>query len=503
MKTDTPTLETEHAFEADTALTSEMEPQTPSSLLESILNETRLQPNDEGFDIAKRGVEAFLAELLSGQTLDKVDASLVDLMISEIDQKLSLQLDAILHHEKIQALESTWRGLKYLVDHTDFTENIQIELLSANKSEILDDFKSSPAVTKSGLYKLIYTREYGQFGGKPIGAIICDYQMTPDSPDIKLLGYMANVGAMSHAPFISSASPKFFDIDNYDGLPNLKYIDAIFKTPRYTKWRGLREHEDARYLALCTSRFMLRNPYSIEGNPIKAFDYNEMVTDNHEHFLWGNSVYAFASKITDSFAKYRWCPNIIGPQSGGSVFDLPIYNFESMGQIETKVPTEILISDRQEFELAEEGFICLSMRKGSDNAAFFSANSIQKSKTFANTPEGKTAQMNYKLGTQLPYMFIINRLAHYIKVLQREQLGAWKERSDLEMELNKWIRQYISDQHNPPSAVRNARPLRSAQIKVSSVEGDPGWYRVNLTVMPHFKYMGASFELSLVGKLDQ
>ncbi|MGC6746554.1 hypothetical protein ACP0HM_31165 [Escherichia coli] len=48
----------------------------------------------------------------------------------------------------------------------------------------------------------------------------------------------------------------------------------------------------------------------------------------------------------------------------------------------------------------------------------------------------KDAETNYKLGTQLPYLFIINRLAHYIKVLQREQLGSWKERSDLERELN-------------------------------------------------------------------
>lgn len=55
------------------------------------------------------------------------------------------------------------------------------------------------------------------------------------------------------------------------------------------------------------------------------------------------------------------------------------------------------------------------MRKGSDNAAFFSANSVQKPKVFPNTPEGKLAETNYKLGTQLPYMFIINRLAHYIK----------------------------------------------------------------------------------------
>ena len=153
--------------------------------------------------------------------------------------------------------------------------------------------------------------------------------------------------------------------------------------------------------------------------------------------------------------------------------------------------------------MAEEGFITLTMRKGSDNAAFFSANSIQKPKRFANTKEGKEAETNYKLGTQLPYMFIINRLAHYIKVLQREQIGAWKERADLERELNGWISQYVADQENPPSEVRSRRPLRAAKIEVSDVVGDPGWYRVSMAVRPHFKYMGANFELSLVGRLDK
>ncbi|RFQ09696.1 type VI secretion system contractile sheath large subunit, partial [Pseudomonas sp. ATCC 13867] len=83
-----------------------------------------------------------------------------------------------------------------------------------------------------------------------------------------------------------------------------------------------------------------------------------------------------------SFAKFRWCPNIIGPQSGGAVEDLPLHHFESMGEIETNDPHRGLVSDRREYELAEEGFISLTMRKGSDNAAFFSANSVQKPKFF-------------------------------------------------------------------------------------------------------------------------
>jgi type VI secretion system protein ImpC len=250
-------------------------------------------------------------------------------------------------------------------------------------------------------------------------------------------------------------------------------------------------------------RFLLRTPYDPEENPIRNFVYKETVDDDHENFLWGNTSFLMATSIADSFAKYRWCPNIIGPQSGGSIEDLPVHLFESMGQLQAKIPTEILITDRKEFEISEEGFIPLTMRKDSDNAAFFSANSVQAPKIFPKTKEGQEAQTNYKLGSQLPYMFIINRLAHYIKVLQREEIGSWKERQDLERELNGWLMQYVADQENPPADVRSRRPLRAASISVSDVEGDPGWYQVNLAVRPHFKYMGANFELSLVGKLDQ
>ena len=147
--------------------------------------------------------------------------------------------------------------------------------------------------------------------------------------------------------------------------------------------------------------------------------------------------------------------------------------------------------------------MALTMRKGSDNACFFSANSTQKPKFFGNSPEGKDAELNYKLGTQMPYMFVANRLAHYLKVIQRENIGSWKERGDLERELNTWIKQYVADQDNPSAAVRSRRPLRQAQITVENVEGEPGWYRVGMKVRPHFKYMGAFFTLSLVGKLDK
>ncbi|ELL7085977.1 type VI secretion system contractile sheath large subunit [Vibrio fluvialis] len=474
------------------------------SLLDEIMAQTRIAPSEEGYDVAKKGVAAFIENLIGGNQLDEaVNKSLVDQMLVELDKKISAQMDEILHDEKYQQMESAWRGLKLFVDRTDFRENNKVDLLHVTKEELLEDFEFAPETTQSGLYKHVYSSGYGQFGGEPTGAIIGNFAFTPSTPDMKLLQYMGALGAMAHAPFISSVGPQFFGIDSFEELPNIKDIKSTFESPKYTKWRALRESEDARYIGLTAPRFLLRVPYDPTENPIKSFNYAENVSQSHEHYLWGNTAFAFATRLTDSFAKYRWCPNIIGPQSGGAVEDLPVHVFESMGALQSKIPTEVLITDRKEFELAEEGFIALTMRKGSDNAAFFSANSIQKAKIFPNTKEGKEAETNYKLGTQLPYMMIINRLAHYVKVLQREQIGAWKERQDLERELNAWIKQFVADQENPPADVRSRRPLRAAKIEVMDVEGNPGWYQVSLAVRPHFKYMGANFELSLVGRLDQ
>ncbi|WP_437963954.1 type VI secretion system contractile sheath large subunit [Sorangium sp. So ce260] len=474
------------------------------SLLDEILAETKMAPGDEGYEIAKRGVQAFISELVAPRREgEKVDKAFVDALIAEIDVKLSRQIDEILHHPSFQKLESAWRGLKFVIDRCDFRENIKVEMLNCSKEDLLADFEDAPEVPKSGLYKIVYSAEFGQFGGKPVGAIIANYEFGPGPQDVALLQKCAAVATMSHAPFIAAAGPQFFGLKDFMGLPNLKDLKALFEGPQYTKWNAFRETEDARYVGLVMPRFLLRLPFGANTVPVKAFNYEEDVVGKHDSYCWGNATYAFATRLADSFAKYRWCPNIIGPQAGGSVENLPLHQYEAMGEIQTKIPTEIMLTERREFELSEEGFIGLTFRKDSDNACFFSANSAQKPKFYGQSEEGRAAEMNYRLGTQLPYMFIMCRIAHYLKVLQREQIGTWKERADLEKELNDWIGQYVADQDVVSAATRGRRPLRKAKIIVTEVPGNAGWYKVDMQVRPHFKYMGAFFTLSLVGKLDK
>ncbi|EDM80861.1 hypothetical protein PPSIR1_28163 [Plesiocystis pacifica SIR-1] len=473
------------------------------SLFDQILAETKLSPGDEAYDVTRQGVQAFIGEMLKGREGKKIDKAAVDAMIVEIDSRLSAQINEILHHKDFQAMESSWRSLKYVIDNVNFRENVRVNMLSVQKDELLEDFEDAPEITKSGLYRTVYSAEYGTFGGRPYGVMCSLYEFDGGPQDIELLQNCAAVATMSHAPFLGNASPKLFGIESYEELPKLKDLQSLFEGPQYARWHSFRESEDARYVGLCAPRMILRQPYGPDDVPVKSFNFVEDVIDQHDNYLWGLSSIAMTVRVADSFAKYRWCPNIIGPTSGGAVEGLPLHQYKQGGEIQTKLPIECQLTERREFEMAEEGLIGLTMRKGSDNAAFFSANSVQKPKVFPNTPEGKAAETNYRLGTQLPYMFVVTRLSHYMKVLQREQIGSWKERSDLQRELNTWISQYVADMENPAPDVRSRRPLRKASITVEDVEGQPGWYKCSMKIRPHFKYMGASFELSLVGKLDK
>jgi type VI secretion system protein ImpC len=484
-------------------------PKAPSpsgepSLLQEILAETHKRPGEEAYEDARRGLLALFPPIFRrGEGVTEVDRPLIDMFIAEIDTRLSAQIDEILHHPTFQKLEAAWRGLKFAVDRIDFRENTKVELLNCSKEDLLHDFEDSPEVPKSGMYKIVYSAEFGTFGGRPYAAIFSTYEFGPNPQDITLLQRCASVATMAHAPFFATAGPQFFGLKDYLNIPNLKDLRALFEGPQYTKYNGFRETEDARYVGLLLPRFLLRLPYGAATVPVRAFNYEEDVVGRHESYLWGVPTFALATRLADSFAKFRWCPNIVGPQSGGTVENLVLHKYDALGELQCKIPTEIMLTERREFELSEQGFIGFTYRKDTEDACFFSAASVQKPKSYPNTEEGRKAEMNYRLGTQLPYMFIISRISHYLKVMQREQIGTWKERLDLELELNNWLGNYVSDVEVASASVRARRPLRQAKVSVSEVAGAAGWYRIELQIRPHLKYMGASFQLNLLGRLEK
>jgi type VI secretion system protein ImpC len=470
--------------------------------LESLLDGAVLSSADaDAVDVAKRGVSAFMTQLLvSGERYAKVDRAAVDQMIAEIDERISAQVNEILHTEAFQKLEATWRSVRYLVDNSDARQNIQIDLVNATKQDLIDDFEDSPEIIKSGYYRRLYTSEYGTFGGVPYGAVVTDFDFSQGFEDVRLMRDLASVSAMAHVPLLANTPPDMFGNDSFSGLVKMRELGAHFEGPEYGKWRAFREDEDSRYIGLCLPRFMLRQPYEPGQNTERAFHFVEDVVDQHDNYLWGPASFAMAARCAAAFASTSWCADIIGPQSGGEVEGLPLHQYDVMGKTHTKLPIEVQLSERLEYELSEEGFIGLTFRKGSDNAAFFSANSVQKPKNFGR--DDKDSELNYRLGTQLPYMFLVTRVAHYLKVMQRELIGSYISRQQLQSRLQWWLTQHTCKTASTPF-MKSKFPFKEAGVWVDDVPGNAGWYKIRLQIVPHFKYMGADFSLSLVGKLDK
>lgn len=436
----------------------------------------------------------------STQSVEKIDKAMLDYHIAEIDRKLSQQLDEILHHPSFQKMETSWRSLKFLVDRIDFKKNVKLDILDASKEELATDFEDAPETIQSGLYKHVYTSEYDTPGGEPYATMVSNYEFNSGPSDISLLQNVSKVSAACHCPFLGTASPKFFGKETMHDLTKIEDLHNFMERSEFLKWNSFRQTEDSRYVGLMLPRFMLRLPYGPDTTPIKDFNYVENVKGtDHDKYLWGNSPFAFAANMVRSYVDNGWCVQIRGPEAGGKVEDLPVHIYDVGKGNQMKIPTEILIPETREFEFAQEGFIPLSFYKNRNYACFFSANSAQKPAEF----DDPKVTANMRINSRLPYIFLVSRIAHYLKVIQRENIGSTKNKVVLQNELNAWIKGLVTEMNDPGPDLISTHPLKAAQVSVNEIEDNPGFFRVNLSVMPHFQIEGIDINLSLVSQMPK
>ena len=469
----------------------------------SLLKKEFKTKTDRAKEAVESAVQTLAEHALSASTLISDDAlNSIDAIIAAIDQKLTQQINLILHHAEFQQLEGAWRGLHYLVNNTETDEMLKIRVFNISKKDLhktLKKFKGT-AWDQSPIFKKVYEEEYGQFGGQPYGALVGDYHFDHSPMDVELLAEMAQVAAASHAPFIAGAAPGLMGMDSFQELANPRDLTKIFQTPEYAAWRSLRDSDDARYIGLCMPRFLSRLPYGEKTSPVEEFAFEEdTASATHENYTWANAAYAMAVNINRSFKEYGWCSQIRGVESGGAVPNLPVHTFPTDdGGVDMKCPTEIAISDRREAELAKNGMMPLIHRKNSDVAAFIGAQSLQKPVEY----EDPDATANANLAARLPYLFASCRFAHYLKCIVRDKIGSFKERADMETWLNNWIGQYVLT--NPATATdadKARKPLAGAEVVVEEIEGNPGYYSSKFFLRPHYQLEGLTVSLRLVSKL--
>ncbi|MBI4904938.1 MAG: type VI secretion system contractile sheath large subunit [Acidobacteria bacterium] len=472
------------------------------SLLDQIVEEGRMGKDPAAKERGKELVKMFAEQVLEGSMAVSKDAeAMINARIAQIDHLLSLQLNEILHHSAFQKLESTWRGVKYLMDQSETSAMLKIKLLNVNKRELLRDLQRAPEFDQSAMFKKVYEEEFGIFGGAPFAGLVGDYEFGRHPEDVELLERISQVAAAAHAPFLTAAASEMFNLETYTNLDAPRDLSKVFDTTEYAKWKSFRASEDSRYVGLTVPRILMRLPYGRNHKQIEGFAYEEGVDGtDHSKYLWGNAAYALGARLTNSFARSGWCATIRGVEGGGLVEGLPVHNFYTdEGDVAMKCPTEVPITDRREKELADQGFVPLVHCKNTDYAAFFSVQSAQKPKLY----DKAAANANARLSTQLPYILAVSRFAHYLKAMMRDKIGSFMSRSNCEAWLNQWINNYVTLDDNAPAEVKAQRPLREARIDVAEVPGKPGVYKAIAFLRPHFQLDELSVSLRLVAELPQ
>lgn len=399
----------------------------------------------------------------------------IDRMIAEIDTRMAAWRRNVMADERLRALETAWRSLAFVAERSAARPNVRLCLISMTKEELLADFEDSPEVGKSGLYRQIHKTGFGDAAGQPVSAVICGYEFGARVPDVKLAQYCASVGSLVHAPFIAGASPAMFGVESFAELP--AEPGSVLRGPAYAKWNAFRKSEDARHFALVLPRFLLRHspePGDAHGSA---------------GLLWGNAAYAFAGELIERFDRNGWRMDrsLRGWSAPRGESD------EAPGPFHV---TDVLLSDRKEHALADEGFIALARRRAVEGAFFFSAQAAPHRKA-------KPADAMDAVTNSLYFTLMGDRLAQYLKVVQHENAATWSGAAEAETELNNWIRQYAAPGEGISRSPEARRPLRKAEVRVSEVAGEPGWLAFEVAVQPRFRYMGADMMLVASGKFDR
>lgn len=454
----------------------------------------------------KDELKEYVDSIVEGETVAGDALNAIDVQIAKIDALLSDQMNEILHNDKFQQVESTWRGLKYLVFQSETGTMLKIKVMNIQKKELLKDLANAVEFDQSAMFKKIYEEEFGTAGGAPFSALVGDYAFdVMNNEDMTILEQMSGVAAASHAPFITSPSPKTFGFDSYQQLGDPRDLASKFDpsvNPDMIRWSSFRDSEDSRYIGLCMPRILMRLPYGEKTDKVDQFNFQESVDgSDHSKYLWANAAWALAARMTDAFAKYGWCVNITGREGGGTVEGLPVHTFTTdAGDISYKCPTEIAITDRRDNELDNLGFIPLCHYKDTDYAVFFKTHSTQKPVQY-DSPE---ATANAELSVHLTYLMAVSRFAHYMKVILRDKLGTLQEGPEIEMFLNKWFSMYtLADPTGAGEKLKSEKPLREFKVSIVPIEGKPGSYKADLHLRPHYQLQDINMSLHLVSTVSK
>ena len=422
-------------------------------------------------------------------------ARVLNRQVAELDALLERQVNAIIHHPVFQKLEASWRGLAYLIEQADEDDNIKVRMLNVSWKELAKDAERAIEFDQSQLFRKVYGEEFGTAGGEPFGVLLGDYEIHPwpsaehAVDDLATLSAVSHVAAAAFAPFVAAIHPSLLGLNRFAGLEQPADLARTLGQTEFLKWRAFRDTEDSRFVGLTLPRVLMRVPYGDDNSRMDGFRFEEDVAGpDLDKYLWGNAAYGFGTVLIRAFAASGWLANIRGVEegkdSGGLVKGLAIHGFSTDKRgVAPKCSTDVIITDRQEAELSDLGFIPLCHCKDTEYSAFYANHSAQKPKEY----DDPIAGTNARISSLLQYTLCVSRFAHYLKVAARDKIGAFTEAEEVEDFLYRWLQNYVTPDSQADADVKSRFPLREASVRVREHPDKPGGYVCVAHLWPHLE----------------
>lgn len=429
--------------------------------------------------------------------------------IVELDRVCNAQLRVVLHHETFQRLESAWRGLAQLVEQLEENGNAQIRALSVRWDELERDFARVLEFDQSQIFRLVYREEFDTPGGTPYGMLVCD-QLVRHRPmpghgidDVEVLERLSQVAAAAFAPLVVGAHPALFGLDSFLDLQRPVDFARVFSQVEYLRWNALRDREDSRFLGIALPPVLARAPHGDHALRMDGFRFREDVrASDGSDLVWCNPAYSFAAVVLRAHQDHGWPAAVRGVErgieGGGLVTNVPVWSFATDApRIAVHPPVQVSITDAQEKQLADLGFLTLSHCQGTEWAAFYSAQSLQRPQRF----QDPVATVNARLSSMLHYMLCASRFAHFVKVIGRLRVGSFATPAELEDHLSNWLIDHATSNEDLASEILARYPLSEVEVRVREEAGKPGVFQCMIRLKPHFQLDQLSGHIMLTTSL--
>ena len=122
------------------------------SILDQAISVTKQTEPDTTKDLLKNLTEQAMNGTL---TWDRNLSQTISKAIDAIDSVISKQLSAVMHDDKFQKLEGSWRGLNHLIMNSETGSGLKIRMFNLSKKELFKDLDKAVEFDQSQTFKIL------------------------------------------------------------------------------------------------------------------------------------------------------------------------------------------------------------------------------------------------------------------------------------------------------------------------------------------------------------